>query len=61
MEYNLKLTLMDDNGNALVSTNFDEEYLRSMKQYPQIDIIDEIIKTMKLQHETGSPVSTDLT
>lgn len=56
MEYKLKLSLTDEAGNPLVSTSFDEQYLKDITNFhPQLDWIAEIIRTMKLQHETGSP------
>ncbi len=57
MEYKLKLSLMDDKSKTLVSTDFDEEYLRGLKHHhSELDWMTEIVKVMKLQHETGSPV-----
>lgn len=56
MKYSLKLTLLDDKGNSLVSSKFTEEHLKDMKAFHKIDFIEEMVKVMKLQHETGVPI-----
>jgi hypothetical protein len=56
MEYTLKVTLTDSDGKALVSMSLDEKYVNDMGKHPQVNLLAEIFKMMKLQHETGVPV-----
>ena len=56
----MKLTLLDDEGNPLVSSSFTEKLLSDMKQFHKVDFIQEMVNAMKMEigdTEGGSPMT----
>lgn len=47
MEYKLKLTLMDMDNKPLISSIFEEATMKELFKYPDINVMDELVKALK--------------